>query len=91
MAYRHLELTKTLAAQREILLRPLDGWNSNQLDNTLSKLSQKGAIRIQSPIQPERIISLRAVSETERQTLTALLDSDELKLFKLLEEFISKG
>jgi len=91
MAYRHLELTKTLAPQREILLRFLNGWSSDQLDDTLMRLSQKDAIRIRTPSELERIISLKTVSQTEKEILIASFDSAERKLYGVLEGLIGKG
>lgn len=91
MAYRHLELTNTLAAQREKLLRSLDGWNATRLDDTLRILSQKDAIRIQSPNESERILSLSILSSDETSSLIASFDSDQVQLYNLLERFIGKG
>jgi hypothetical protein len=88
MIYYSLELSKSLAAQQQILLEKLDGWNSKRLEDNLESLSNKKIIRMRSKKSESRAISLVKLTEVDIQPIMVTLTDEERSLIETLKTFL---
>jgi predicted transcriptional regulator len=91
MAYHTLELAKKISVQQQHeydLLKNLKGWTVDDLESTLSKLTQKKIVKCrQTEGEDERVISLKVISDDKKLSLLASLDPKEQVFYGVLERF----
>ncbi len=90
MSYRYLELTKALVPQRQILLDLLPGWDVSRLESALQTLNEDDLVDVQATGAMERIISLRLLTRTEKESVLGKMNLEVATLYRVLDGFIGK-